>query len=205
MRVVNWDRFQHYTKRRPPWIKLHRQLLDSRQWFALSDLASRVLVECWLVASESEQGIITDDLDDLAFRLHKKPASITKALQELTAQGFIEECLHDASTALAGCLPRDRGETEERQRHAYTKEFEVVWQVHRRGPKQKASVEYERAVGNGVDHKTLLGALEKYVQTFRDGFTGAHLFRWLRDELWEESYPTSGKPTRSGPDLPVAI
>jgi len=42
IRIVNWERFQHYKDRNPPWIKLHRELLTSRTW-ATSDDASRVL------------------------------------------------------------------------------------------------------------------------------------------------------------------
>ena len=28
LRILNWEKFQHYKVRRPPWIKLHHSLLD---------------------------------------------------------------------------------------------------------------------------------------------------------------------------------
>ena len=48
----NWARFQHYNTRRPPWIKLHRGLLDDYQFHTLP-LASKALAPLlWLLASE---------------------------------------------------------------------------------------------------------------------------------------------------------
>jgi len=43
MKIKNWHKFQHYKHRNPPWIKLHRGLLDDPEWFALSGDASKVL------------------------------------------------------------------------------------------------------------------------------------------------------------------
>ena len=28
----NWSDFQHYKERNPPWIRLHRSLLDNFEW-----------------------------------------------------------------------------------------------------------------------------------------------------------------------------
>jgi hypothetical protein len=32
----NWGKFQHYKDRCPPWIKLHRDLLNDREFLHLS-------------------------------------------------------------------------------------------------------------------------------------------------------------------------
>jgi hypothetical protein len=37
LRVKNWAEFQHYRSRRPPWIKLHRGLLDDYAWHRLPE------------------------------------------------------------------------------------------------------------------------------------------------------------------------
>ena len=44
MRLVpkDWGKFQHYRNRRPPWINLHRHLLDNQRFMCLP-LASRAL------------------------------------------------------------------------------------------------------------------------------------------------------------------
>lgn len=67
----------------------------------------------------------------------------------------------------------------------YSDEFEQVWLTHRKGSKAKAWYEYRNALKQ-TDHKTILDALTAYTATFRGDFTGAHLFRWLRDARWEE-------------------
>ena len=54
LRIKNWQKFQHYTKRRPPWIKLHFGTLSSKDWVMSSDSTRLLAVVCMLVASQSE-------------------------------------------------------------------------------------------------------------------------------------------------------
>ena len=67
MRIKNWKKFQHFKDRRPPWVKLYRDILDDLQWHELDPLAAKVLVMLWLIASEDEGRI--PDVKTLAFRL----------------------------------------------------------------------------------------------------------------------------------------
>lgn len=56
-RIKNWERFQHYKDRNPPWIKLHRDLLASETWVSVDD-ASRVLaIACMLLAAATDNKI----------------------------------------------------------------------------------------------------------------------------------------------------
>jgi len=106
--VKHWQEFQHYKKRNPPWIKLHKRLLDDFVFQGLP-LASRALAPMlWLLASESSDGSITSDLDDLAFRLRTTPVDISTAINPLILTGF----LLDASKALALCKQGATLETE---------------------------------------------------------------------------------------------
>ena len=66
-RVKNWHRFQHFKDRRPPWIKLYRELLDDPDWHELDSEASKALVMLWLIASEDDGRL--PDLKKIAFRL----------------------------------------------------------------------------------------------------------------------------------------
>lgn len=58
LRVKNWREYQHYSDRRPPWIKLLRQLIDgdSGREFReeLSEAEQWQLVRLWLYSSGSE-------------------------------------------------------------------------------------------------------------------------------------------------------
>jgi hypothetical protein len=67
MKIKNWTKFQHFKDRRPPWVKLYRDILDDLEWHELDPLAAKVLVMLWLIASENN-GQIPDN-KTLAFRL----------------------------------------------------------------------------------------------------------------------------------------
>lgn len=54
LKVRNWDKFQHYKDRRPPWIKLHFAILSSKDWVMLSDSERVLAIACMLVASQSD-------------------------------------------------------------------------------------------------------------------------------------------------------
>ena len=58
LRVRNWKEFQQYRDRCPPWIKLHREILQSEDWVMWDD-ASRVLaIACMLLASRTQDGTL---------------------------------------------------------------------------------------------------------------------------------------------------
>ena len=66
----NWAVFQHYKDRCPPWIKLHRDLLNDRVFMRLPIASKAIAPMLWLLASESKDGVFDGSLDELVFRLH---------------------------------------------------------------------------------------------------------------------------------------
>jgi hypothetical protein len=112
LKPKNWDKFQHYRDRCPPWIKLHRDILNDRI-FASLPVASKALAPLlWLLASESKDGEFDAASDELAFRLHFAIKDIEIGLKPLIDNGFFV----DASTMLAPCyqvaIPEREGERE---------------------------------------------------------------------------------------------
>lgn len=110
--VKGWTEFQHYKDRSPPWIKLHRGLLDNFDYQRLP-LASRALAPMiWLLAAESNDGTVCVDIDFLAFRLRQPEADVAEGLKSLIELRF----LIVASDVLAPCLqpatPERETETE---------------------------------------------------------------------------------------------
>ena len=96
----NWLEFQHYKDRVPPWIKLHRSLLDDYEFHCLP-VASRALAPMlWLLASESTEGKIDADPKRLAFRLRTSSKEVEDALKSLISAGFFV-VEHGASELLA--------------------------------------------------------------------------------------------------------
>jgi hypothetical protein len=108
----NWAVFQHYKDRCPPWIKLHRDLLNDRVFMCLP-LASKALAPLlWLLASESKDGVFDGSLDELVFRLHITPKHYQDGVKPLIDKGFfvvasgvLAECYQDA-------IPETERETE---------------------------------------------------------------------------------------------
>ena len=66
--VKNWKDFQHYGKRNPPWIKLHRSLLDDYAFCELPDQAKGHLMLLWLIASQNN-GMVPVDVKFLERKL----------------------------------------------------------------------------------------------------------------------------------------
>ena len=58
MRIKNWERFQHFKDRRPPWIKLYRELLDDPDWHDLAGDDAKFLVMLWLIASGDHGSLV---------------------------------------------------------------------------------------------------------------------------------------------------
>lgn len=93
----NWQEFQHYNKRRPPWIKLHHKLLDSFDFHSLP-VSSRALAPMlWLIASEHMDGVIDADPSNLAFRLRTSAPQIEEALSPLIGKGFFDVVQFDSN------------------------------------------------------------------------------------------------------------
>jgi hypothetical protein len=67
LRIKNWSRFQHFKDRKPPWVKLYRDLLDDIEWANLDPAAAKLLVMLWLIAAEDDGNL--PDIAELAFRL----------------------------------------------------------------------------------------------------------------------------------------
>ncbi len=84
----HWERFQHYKHRSPPWIKLHRDILDDYDWWCLP-VASRAIAPClWLLASCEENGEFDATPEKLAFRFRMSEKDITSAIKPLIDKGY---------------------------------------------------------------------------------------------------------------------
>jgi hypothetical protein len=108
----NWAHFQHYKDRCPPWIKLHRDLLNNRDFMRLP-LASKALAPLlWLLASESKDGAFDGSLDELVFRLHISEKDYHDGLKPLLDKGFFISDDVMLAPRLQDAIPEREGETE---------------------------------------------------------------------------------------------
>lgn len=112
LRPKNWERFQHYKQRCPPWIKVYRTLLDDRDFMCLPVASKALAMMLWLLASEHAEGVIEGVPADWAFRLRMTDNELLVALKPLIDNGMFA----DASMMLAECLQSACPETENRER-----------------------------------------------------------------------------------------
>jgi hypothetical protein len=111
LRVKNWTGFQHYKLRNPPWIKLHKSLLDDYEFQCLPIASKALAPMLWLLASEYRDGVIDAPTEKIAFRLRITVGEFNTALNPLIDSGFVITG-QAASTALAERLQDADSETE---------------------------------------------------------------------------------------------
>jgi hypothetical protein len=108
----NWSIFQHYKDRCPPWIKLHRDLLNDREYMGLP-LASKALAPLlWLLASEAKDGTFDASADELMFRLRLTQKEIEHGIKPLIDKGFFVVASGVLADRLQAAIPETETETE---------------------------------------------------------------------------------------------
>lgn len=111
----NWREFQHYKDRLAPWVKLHKSILDDRD-FACLPIASKALAPLlWLLASESNDGSFDASVDELMFRLRWSEKDIKTGLKPLIDKGLFIIYSNTLASCEQVAVPekrRERGETE---------------------------------------------------------------------------------------------
>jgi hypothetical protein len=125
LRPKNWSKCQHYKDRNPPWIKLHRDLLNDRDFMCLPIASKAIAPLLWLLASESKTGEFNANVIELAFRLRMTEKEVNDGLNPLISKGFFV----DASGVLAECLQVAIPETEtetETERETKTKKSKSI-------------------------------------------------------------------------------
>ena len=111
-----WADFQHYKDRSPPWIKLHRELLNNRDYICLPTASRALAPMLWLLASESKDGVFDASKEELIFRLRISSEEYDAGIKPLIDKGFFIV----ASGVLAECvqpaIPETEGEGEAEKR-----------------------------------------------------------------------------------------
>jgi hypothetical protein len=191
----NWREFQHYKDRSPPWIKLHRGLLDNYEFHCLPDASKALAPLLWLLASEYTDGQITLSTAALAFRFRTTEKKINDALKPLVDAGFFDV----DSAALAprkqdACLEGE-GETQEKA-ESCALEFEEFWKAYpkREGSNRKSPALkiFRSAVKRGTTPAEIIIGAKKFAE--REATNVGTRFipmatTWLNDRGWEEFKP----------------
>lgn len=103
--VKNFERFQHYRDRNPPWIKLYGDVLVDLQFVQLPEVAQAQLIKLWILASQFGHPL-PNDPKLLAGKIAAKGRFY---LPEMIAAGFIiptDFASNGGDPALAGALAK---------------------------------------------------------------------------------------------------
>jgi len=219
-RVKNWDKYQHYKDRNPPWIKLHFEILSSEDWVMLDDPSRVLAIACMLIASRND-GNVPDNpayVQRVAY-LNKKPD-----FKPLVSCGFLEpgpDMLADASRCKqmqADARPETEAETEaeteteteteerkkeRKKRPRYADDFELFWKKYpRKEDKPLAARAFSKAKKAGLPAiDELLSTLDRQIEhkkrcdvssTFCAEFP--YGVRWLERCKWEDEIPEPKRP-----------
>ena len=88
LRVRNWEKFQHYKNRRPPWIKLHIELLDDYDLLKLPPVAQLVYDRMLLLAAVTDNNV-SNDHAWIAGKLGLTVRQVSAAVESLCSAGFL--------------------------------------------------------------------------------------------------------------------
>ncbi len=95
--IRNFEKFQHYHDRKPPWIKLYRDILSDDRLFELTEAERWQLIGLFILASQN------DNLIPYKPAWLKKELALSKpiSLQKLIDTGWVILLEQDASKMLA--------------------------------------------------------------------------------------------------------
>lgn len=206
--VKNFEKFQHYKDRAPPWIKLYNELLDDYEFGLLPDASKMHLIAIWLLASRSENKIPLDP----AWVTRRINANTKVDLPLLAERGFIviDQELHsveqDASKPLAKCLSREReeteGETEKsradislRSTDDWPEDFgDLFWQAYPRKTEKLAAMKKLAGVRKSglVTFVDLMAGVQRYAATKPEPQFTKHPTTWLNAGCWADEVQTGG-------------
>ena len=200
-KIKNWEKFQHFKDRTPPWIKLYRNLLDDPDWHELDPAASKILVMLWLVASESHQSDgVLPHTKKLAFRLRISEKNLCNVLSQLSNwliqldNSTITDCYQTDAPERAREETETETETDIRasaKQESQLEHFETFWVSY---PRKKNKGDAEKAWRVVRPDAALLSRILGAVEVAKRGDdwrkeSGKYIpypASWLRAKGWED-------------------
>jgi hypothetical protein len=197
IKVKDWNKFQHFKDRKPPWIKLYRDLLDDLEWHELDPVAAKALVAIWLIASENDGEL--PEMKKLAFRLRvteKQAISIVSQLDHWLIQddiNVISDRYQSDSLEIEEETYREETENKKlisskKPRVTSSAEFDKFWMIYpRKVNKGLAMKAWEKAASKAAP-ALIIAAVEawKVSKDFPEPDFIPHPSSWLTGERWSD-------------------
>lgn len=187
VKIKNWEHYQSYKDRKPPWIRLHRSLIDNPDFQKMSADSRALLPMLWLLACEDKDpvsGMIRMSCDDIAWRLRINASVIKKSIAEVQAAGFIE-CIETVTDPLRDSNSTVPPETET-EREKSIDRFDIFWGAYPKKVGKGQAVKSYKSALKKTDHDTIMLGLKEYLNFIKgkDPAFIAHPSTWLNGERW---------------------
>jgi len=163
-KIRNWHKYQHYKNRNPTWIKLHTELLTSKDWVCLDDCDRVLVISCMLIAAHNGvDGVFPADhlyIKRVAY-LNQEPN-----FEKLIENGFIEEV--ERAENKPSILPPSLTPIKSLRPLPFKNDidFDYFWDLYpeRSGGSNKllAYREWQKRIKEGEKTKTLIEATKRY-------------------------------------------
>jgi len=126
LRVTNYERYQHYKDRRPPWVKFYIESLDDYVVNSQKP-TTRLLAALLLLIAATHDNCIPYDPDWIANKATMKSKDVQESIETLITIGYLSLAgrKHSASKRIAKRSTSARPETEKRQRQKKKAEKET--------------------------------------------------------------------------------
>lgn len=213
LQVKNWENFQHYKDRTPPWIKLYNHLLDDFEFSCLPDASKAHLLSIWLLASRTGNKIpnnpkwignkinATDDVDiELLIEsgfinvIPNKNKEIQKPEQD--ASNMLQKPEQNACLEREERESRERGKKEKEQR--IEDAFNKFWiSYHKKQGKAQALKAFKAAVKReGIKDldefsEMLITDCKERLSAKQFGFDNLNGATYLNNNRWEDEKTSS--------------
>lgn len=189
MKIKNWAKFQHFKDRRPPWVKLYRDLLDDHDWHELDAEAAKILVSLWLLASEDEnQEGGLPDAKRIAFRLRIPVNKVNQALTKLSHWLYPDD--------IGVISERYQSDTPETETETYTEReketdaldgFDEFWAIYeKKGNKMQSQKAWKKLKPSIELQLEIYAQARLYVQATPDKQFRKDASTWLNNHCWND-------------------
>lgn len=178
LRIKGWEQFQHFKDRRPPWIKLYRDLLDDIHWHELPAQSAKILVMLWLIASENDGYL--PETKTLCFRLRCTEKVLIQSVSELS---------HWLDTVIS---PRYHDGTLEKET-----ETEKETEKETEGSSAPLCVALPAIVSLPLNDRTDFDVNQSHVSEWESAYPAVNVVQKLREmRAWCLANPTNRKTRR---------
>ncbi len=181
--VKNWQKFQHYRDRSPPWIKLHRELLRDYSFMCLQDASKLQLMLLWLLASQLDNKIPAD----MDYIKHQIGVKGNVCLKELIDKGFVIDASNTLAERKQSAIGETETETETEERGI--RNLAEIEKVELNGKFEKWFSEKAPHVDRFSLRDELVGYCKSKNKKYSDYWATLQNWARKREREWQEKHP----------------